>query len=137
MTDCMICLWDQGCATCPYAYIKTELADAQETIKRLRGKAEFSMPDDMRERFHNGQYPDACDMIDGPCACGAWHNVKEWLGKLLKYLDTAKRENQSFGNVLAVIHRDGGHYITDHGAEKASRDAIDIVLKLRMAVEER
>ncbi len=95
------------------------------------------MPVAMRGKFHNGRCPDACDMVDGPCACGATHKVKEWLGKLLKYLDIAKRENLSFGNVLAVIHRDGGHYITEHGAEKASRDAIDIVLKLRMAVEER
>jgi len=46
-------------------------------------------------------------------------------------LGTAKAENQSFGNVLAVIHRDGGHYITKHGHEKASEDAIKIVLDLR------
>jgi NADPH-dependent 7-cyano-7-deazaguanine reductase QueF len=25
-------------------------------------------------------------MADGPCACGASHNVKEWLVKLTKYL---------------------------------------------------
>ncbi len=116
--------------------IKNELTDAQETIRRLRGKAEFAMPEDMRGKFHNGQCSDACDMVDGPCACGAWHSVKEWLGKLLKYLNTAKKENQSFGNVLAVIHRDGGHYISTHGAEKASRDAIDIITETRTQLVE-
>ena len=134
---CKICLWDQGCATCPVANLKTKLADAQETIKYLWGKAEFDMPEDMRGKFHNGQCPDTCDMIDGLCACGVTHNVKEWLGKLNSKLNTAIEENLSFGDVLAVVHRDGGHYITEHGAEKASRDAVDIVLKLRMAVEER
>ena len=48
-----------------------------------------------------------------------------------KELAAAKAQNQSFGNVLAVIHRDGGHYITKHGHEKASEDAIKIVLDLR------
>lgn len=23
-----------------------------------------------------------CDMIDGPCACGAWHCRKDWLDKI-------------------------------------------------------
>ncbi len=51
-----------------------------------------------------------------------------------KFLEKA-RENQFFGNVLAVIHRDGGHYITEHGAEKASRDAIKIIIDERAARE--
>ena len=50
--------------------------------------------------------------------------VKEYVGLL-------KAENQSFGNVLAVIHRDGGHYITEHGHKKASEDARKIVLDER------
>ena len=53
------------------------------------------------------------------------------LRQLQAQLATAKAQNQSFGNVLAVIHRDGGHYITKHGHEKASKDAIKIVLDLR------
>ena len=28
-------------------------------------------------------------------------------------------------NVLAVIHRDGGHYVDAHGVEKAVSDAVD------------
>jgi len=30
-------------------------------------------------------------------------------------------------NLLAVIHRDGGHYVEEHGLEKAVEDAINVV----------
>ncbi len=39
-----------------------------------------------------------------------------------------REENQSFGNVLAMIHRDGGHYISKYGHKKASRDAIQLLI---------
>ena len=74
--------------------LQAELADRQVTIKHLRSKAEFDMPDEMRGRFHNGKCPEACDMVDGPCACGATHKVKEWLGKLVKDLTAAEKENE-------------------------------------------
>ena len=32
--------------------------------------------------------------------------------------------------LLAVIHRDGGHYTADHGIKKASKDAYKILYKL-------
>lgn len=35
-------------------------------------------------------------------------------------------------NLLAVIHRDGGHYATEHGLEKAGEDAEALVLKERV-----
>lgn len=35
------------------------------------------------------------------------------------------------GNLLAVIHRDGGHYVEQHGWVKAAKDAEAIVLELR------
>lgn len=38
---------------------------------------------------------------------------------------------QEIGNLLAVIHRDGGHYITQHGLSKAITDAISIIYTLR------
>jgi hypothetical protein len=37
---------------------------------------------------------------------------------------------QQAGNVLARIHRDGGHYIAEHGWEKACKDADDIVCNM-------
>lgn len=34
-----------------------------------------------------------------------------------------KLREQQLGNLLAVIHRDGGHYLAEHGWEKAVNDA--------------
>lgn len=34
---------------------------------------------------------------------------------------------QKLKNVLAVAHRDGGHYTTKHGIEKSTEDAIQII----------
>lgn len=34
--------------------------------------------------------------------------------------------NDALRNLLAIIHRDGGHYYTDHGSEKAVADAHQI-----------
>jgi hypothetical protein len=41
---------------------------------------------------------------------------------------------QLAGNVMARIHGDGGHYITEHGWEKATADADAIVCYLRERV---
>jgi hypothetical protein len=37
--------------------------------------------------------------------------------------DATPRYEHHLRNLLAVIHRDGGHYATEHGIEKASEDA--------------
>lgn len=37
-------------------------------------------------------------------------------------------EQQAVGNLLAVIHRDGGHYQGEHGLAKACADAEAIVI---------
>ena len=39
------------------------------------------------------------------------------------------------GNLLAVIHRDGGHYESEHGTEKACADAETAVHVLRGSLE--
>ncbi len=61
--------------------------------------------------------------------------LKDKTEQLQAKLDKYNEENQSFGNVLAVVHRDGGHYISKHGHKKASKDAIQIVLGLRAALD--
>ena len=33
-------------------------------------------------------------------------------------------------NLLAIIHRDGGHYVAEHGIVKAIKDAQKIVVEL-------
>lgn len=37
-----------------------------------------SMPPEYIGKFYNA-CTDPCDMLQGPCACGAWHHQKEWL----------------------------------------------------------
>lgn len=39
-------------------------------------------------------------------------------------------DSEALGGLLAVIHRDGGHYRRQHGAEKAAEDAEEIVAQL-------
>ena len=90
--------------------LESELTDNDATIKHLRKKAEFDMPVDMRGLFHNGSCPDSCDMIDGPCACGASHNAKEWIAKLTKHisklqaqLTTAKKQILDYEQIEASV----------------------------------
>ncbi len=71
-----------------------KLANEKDIVEYLRKKAEFDMPEEMRGQFHNGQCPDVCDMIDGPCACGAWHSAKEWIDKLNTKLAAVKEKNK-------------------------------------------
>lgn len=42
---------------------------------------------------------------------------------------------QGVGNLLAVIHRDGGHYQLEHGTQKACEDACVLVNGLRGALQ--
>jgi len=42
--------------------------------------------------------------------------------------------NEMLQNLLAVIHRDGGHYVAEHGLEKASADAEKIVANFNAAL---
>jgi len=48
--------------------------------------------------------------------------------------ETLRAMNQSFGNVLATIHGDGGHYVSKYGHVKASKDAIKIILQLQTEI---
>jgi len=44
-------------------------------------------------------------------------------------------DSELLGQLLAVIHRDGGHYQEKHGTEKAVYDAKDIVFGLLAQLE--
>lgn len=39
-------------------------------------------------------------------------------------LAEAERRSWAFGEIMAVLHRDGGHYLAEHGTDKALADAI-------------
>lgn len=47
--------------------------DLKHTIERAGG---LSMPDIFQRNHFNGKDP--CDMLIGPCACGATHSAGEW-----------------------------------------------------------
>ena len=32
---------------------------------------------------YNGGYSEPCDMLVGPCCCGAWHSLDDWSNALL------------------------------------------------------
>ena len=83
-----------------------------------------------------GHIEDADIVVDfrgGDDAAGMYRGR---IAQLKAELATVKAENQSFGDVLAVIHRDGGHYITKHGHKKASEDAIRVIVDLRAGLRE-
>lgn len=42
---------------------------------------------------------------------------------------------QALGNLLAVIHRDGGQYLSEHGREKATQDAAKLVQDMRWRID--
>lgn len=42
---------------------------------------------------------------------------------------------QAIGDLLAIIHGDGGHYIETHGWKKACEDACEEVNKMRLTIE--
>ncbi|KKM77042.1 hypothetical protein LCGC14_1374100 [marine sediment metagenome] len=35
------------------------------------------MPERFREKFFS-VCTEPCDFIEGPCACGTWHKLKDW-----------------------------------------------------------
>lgn len=53
-------------------------------------------------------------------------------------VETALREafERNLGNLLARIHRDGGHYQAQHGTEKAAADADALVVEMLQAREQ-
>jgi hypothetical protein len=42
----------------------------------------------------------------------------------------------SLSDLLAIIHRDGGHYEAEHGTQRAFEDAVRIVHSYRIQIEE-
>lgn len=76
------------------------------------------------------------DPGDGSGDCGLCIvcTLKAWLKK--SPAELAVSPYQNCGDLLAVIHRDGGHYIKEHGFEKAIADAENVVHTLRKDLDE-
>ena len=65
-------------------------------------------------------------LIEEVGACGpenADDTAERAAGLIRKQADTFDALSSQLGNLLAVIHRDGGHYESEHGTEKACADA--------------
>ena len=60
--------------------------------------------------------------INGEMAMSKYAGIK-WKGKKVD-------RHRQLRNILAIIHRDGGHYVAEHGLEKATEDAINKVANL-------
>jgi len=48
--------------------------------------------------WYNGQTNSRCDMLTGPCACGAWHNWEEFMDRARRALErqgSLKKEAKS------------------------------------------
>jgi hypothetical protein len=66
----------------------------------------------------------------GYMACAA--NARTLLLQLQRSIerDGGNQRDNHLGNLLARIHRDGGHYESEHGTDKAAEDADLIVANL-------
>ena len=60
----------------------------------------------------------------------------ELIAEAKQELSDLRKENESASNLLAIIHRDGGHYQTKHGTVKSIKDAIKIWHDLRNQLEQ-
>ena len=47
--------------------------------------------------------------------------------KIAAEFGTNEEHKRHLLNLLAIIHRDGGHYVAEHGLDKAVQDAMKIV----------
>lgn len=56
-------------------------------------------------------------------------------GVIRKQADTIAALSSQLGNLLAVIHRDGGHYESEHGTEKAVTDAMQRICDTRAGLD--
>ena len=66
---------------------------------------------------------------------GFRHSVATGANEARDEAREAQQLRYDLRNLLAVIHRDGGHYFTDHGQEKAVKDAHLVWAELRKQVE--
>ena len=70
--------------------LATKLLQARSKLTKRAEKSEFkprlnmAFPVEWIGQYRNGGCTDPCDMISGPCACGATHHFDEWIIKRKK-----------------------------------------------------
>lgn len=65
-----------------------------------------------------------------------WHLERGQEAKARHEITQTIAEADYMGNLLAIIHCDGGHYRVEYGTKKATDDAIEIVSRLKAELEE-
>lgn len=76
------------------------------------------------------------------CTCVTKTPVAEFHADECRYRNIQRTINdleeikQKVGDLLATIHRDGGHYTAEHGLEKSLADAINVVCEDRRKLAE-
>ena len=91
----------------------------RKSIKCVNTRCEDNRPDN-----HNGCRWKDVDI----CGC-LGHLVEEHKRRM------TTNHKHLLSNLLAVIHRDGGHYEDKYGTEKAVKDAIDKIAKERQMID--
>lgn len=71
---------------------------------------------------------DPSSVLDGNCMCRGTGKMSEAAIYLREQLTKAQFD---LGNLLAVIHRDGGHYAEKHGRAQTVAGAMNVVCSLR------
>lgn len=81
---------------------------------------------------------------DGYCDADGWHDcekcngtgMKNGVREIQRLITLVNEKSTTLNNLLAVIHRDGGHYEQEHGSFKAGQDAEKLILGMRTAAED-
>jgi len=61
--------------------------------------------------------------------------IVDAINELLTLRNRAMAYKHLLQNILAIIHRDGGHYTQAHGIEKSIEDAINKIAEERLQLE--
>lgn len=101
----------------------TTTPDYARLIERLE-KVEPDTPGEGVTRYYRNP--------DGPGAAATLRTLLERSAALKRERDTARRHTS---NLLARIHRDGGHYEGEHGTSKAVEDADFIISEMLVCAE--
>ena len=83
------------------ADLRRQLAAANQRVESLVLELERSkmvMPENVN--LYNA-CTERCDVANGPCACGAWHNAQETMQRLADELAAAKAESDEASRIVA------------------------------------
>lgn len=120
--------WDDGKS------VHELLAEAREEIARVTESLDES---NARISAQSAMLTGVANALRGPPAPLARHSHHDLDLRVERVIGERDSAQHMLGELLARIHRDGGHYATEHGLAKATTDADSIVCGMLDAVRER